>query len=420
MRRSTLWTAMARPMIVALAHLSLLLALVGPACADGPADQEAKKLHAIFDADWQWNLRQYPEVATRLGDPRYNDKLTDLSAQAMENRKQHERDVLERIRDNRQRRLSGQDLLSYDLFRRAAEESVAFQRFPLGMIPLYGGFLWRLEWMPVCQMSGIHIEIAQLPQLTPLRTARDYDDFLTRLAAYPRQIDQVIELMKRAMASGWLPPAVPIKNVLPQIEKQWVDDVTKSPLFKPFEDFSGAIAGADRARLEHQPRQTIAGSIIPALKRLHQFIAGTYLPACRQEIAAIGLPGGPAFYEAQIRWWTTTDLSASKIHDVGSLEVARIRKAMHEAIRQTGFSGTLPEFVKFLRTDSRFAPVPPDEVLPGFRDIAKRVDPELPKLFAELPRTPYGIREIPAFRGQTAEHYSRGAADGSAPASSMP
>jgi uncharacterized protein (DUF885 family) len=99
MRRSTLWTAMARQMIVALAHLPLLLALVGPACADSPADQEAKKLHAIFDAEWQWHLREYPEVATRLGDPRYNDKLTDLSAQAMENRKQHERDVLERIRE---------------------------------------------------------------------------------------------------------------------------------------------------------------------------------------------------------------------------------------------------------------------------------------------------------------------------------
>jgi uncharacterized protein (DUF885 family) len=413
MKRSTLWTAMARQMIVALAHLSSLLALVGPACADSPADQEAKKLHAIFDAEWQWNLREYPEVATRLGDPRYNDKLTDLSAQAMENRKQHERDVLERIRAIDRARLSGQDLLSHDLFRRAAEESVALQRFPLGMIPLGGGFLWRLEWMPVCQMSGIHIEIAQSSRLTPLRTAGDYDDFLTRLAAYPRQIDQVIELMKRAMASGWLPPAVPIKNVLPQIEKQWVDDVTKSPLFKPFEDFSGTIAGADRARLEHQARQTIAGSIIPALKRLHQFIAGTYLPACREDIAASRLPGGTAYYEAQVRWATTTDLSPREIHEIGKREVARIKKAMDEVIGTTGFSGSFPEFLTMLRTDPRFAGLPTEEVLPGFRDIAKRVDPELPKLFAELPRLPYGIREIPAFRGQTAEHYTPGAADGS-------
>ena len=110
---------------------------------------------------------------------------------------------------------------------------------------------------------------------------------------------------------------------------------------------------------------------------------------------------------------TTTELSPREIHEIGKREVTRIRKAMDDVIKQTGFSGSLPEFVKFLRTDPRFAPVPTDEVLPAFRDIAKRVDPELPKLFAELPRTPYGIREIPAFRGETAAHYTPGASDGS-------
>ena len=149
------------------------------------------------------------------------------------------------------------------------------------------------------------------------------------------------------------------------------------------------------------------------LKRLHRFIADTYLPACRQDIAASRLPGGSAYYEAQIRSSTTTSLSAGEIHEIGKREVTRIKKAMDDVIRQTGFAGSLPEFIKFLKTDPRFAPVPPAEVLPGFRDIAKRVDPELPKLFAELPRTPYGIREIPAFRGETSAHYTPGVPDGS-------
>jgi uncharacterized protein (DUF885 family) len=212
-------------MIVALVCPSLLLTLAGPACAERPADREVKRLHALFDTEWQWRLQEYPEFATFVGDPRYNDKLTDLSAAAMDRRKAHERDVLRRIREIDRARLSGQDVLSYDLFRRDAEQNVALQRFPAGTVP-QGGYLYPFEWMPVCQMSGVHISIPELPRQAPLHNTKDYDDFLARLAAYPRQVDHVVELMKRGMAAGWVPPAVPIRKVLPQIEKQWVEDVT--------------------------------------------------------------------------------------------------------------------------------------------------------------------------------------------------
>src|ERR1700674_735154 len=123
--------------------------------------------------------------------------------------------------------------------------------------------------------------------------------------------------------------------------------------------------------------------------------------------------GGPAYYEAEIRRSTTTVLSARDIHETGKREVTRIRKAMEDVIKQTGYTGSFLEFLQFLRTDPRFYYARSDEILPGYRDIAKRVDPELPKLFAELPRTPYGIREIPAYQGETSEYYSPGAADGS-------
>ena len=142
-------------------------------------------------------------------------------------------------------------------------------------------------------MSGVHIDIPELPRLAPLRNAKDYDDFLARLAAFPRQIDQVVELMKRGMAAGWMPPAVPIRKVLPQIEKQWVDDVTKSPLYKPFENFPESIAPADRPRLAAQGARAITGSIIPALKRLHQVHRRNLsprLPARYRRIPAAGRP----------------------------------------------------------------------------------------------------------------------------------
>jgi uncharacterized protein (DUF885 family) len=267
--------------------------------------------------------------------------------------------------------------------------------------------------MPVSQMGGVHIDIPALPRLAPFRNTKDYDDFLTRLAGVPKQIDEVISLIKRGMAAGWMPPRVPMRKVLPQIEQQCVSDVKLSPIFKPFLDFPEGITAPDRSRLSAQAESAILKVAIPALKSLHTFIETTYLPACRQEIAAAGLPGGDEYYRAQIRWLTTTDLSPQQIHEIGKGEVARIQREMNGVIKQSGFSGSFQDFVRMLRTDPRFARLPTNDVLPSFRDIAKRVDPELPKIFAELPRTPYGIREIPAYRGETAAYYTPGAADGS-------
>ncbi len=361
---------------------------------------EPKKLHALFDDEWQWTLREYPEVATRIGDPRFNDRLMDLSARAIEARKTHKRDLLKRIREIDRASLMGQDALSYDLFLRETEQSIALQRFPS-------------EFMPISQMNGVHISIPELPRVAPLRTVKNYEDFLTRLEAYPHQVDQVIELLKSGIAASWLPPEIPLRKVPPQLAKQLGQDVKKSPLFKPFESFPEAIGPADRSRLEARALDAIKGSIVPALERLHQFIAETYVPRCRKDIAATNFPDGAAYYQAQIRLYTTTDLSARAIHEIGIKEVKRIRAEMDAVIKETGFSGSFQEFLTLLRTDPRFARMESDQVLPAFRDIAKRVDPELPKLFAELPRTPYGIREIPAYQGETAEHYTRGAADAS-------
>ena len=244
----------------ALLAVSLLTLCDGAQCADTPpASPDAVKLHALFADEWQWTLKEYPEFATGVGDNRYNDKLTDLSAQAMDQRKAHERDMLRRLREIDRGRLTGQDIVSYDLALSGAVQDVAMQRFPAGKLQLGGEWLTYYEWMPVTQMSGVHIDVPALPRLAPLRNTKDYDDFLARLACVPRQIDQVVELMRRAMAAGWTPPAVPMRKVLPQIEQQCVGDVTLSPLYKPFEDFPAGIAPTDRSRLSAGARKANPG-----------------------------------------------------------------------------------------------------------------------------------------------------------------
>lgn len=362
----------------------------------------AKKLHELFDEDWQWNLREYSESATLLGDNRYNDRLTDLSIDAIERRKAHEREMLSRIQSIDRKRLKGQDTISYDLFVRDKQLNVESQRFPL-------------EYMPIDQMNGVQISFGQLAGSTPFRNAKDYQDYVARLFAFPKQIDQLIALMRRGIETKWVPPAVPLRSVPDQIEGQITEDPVRSPYFKPFERFPQQLSAAERETLSEAGRKAIAQAFTPALKKLDAFVKETYLPACRKDIGASSLPDGEALYQYSIKRHTTTSLSAKEVHEIGKREVARIRKEMEAIIREVGFKGSFQDFLSFLRTDPRFYYKDASDLVGGYSYIAKRADGALPGLFAQLPRTPYGVKVIPDYEApaQTTAYYQPGAADGS-------
>jgi uncharacterized protein (DUF885 family) len=362
----------------------------------------AKKLRALFDEDWEWDLQQYPEAATLLGDNRFNDRLTDYSPDAIERRKAHVRDVLARVQQIDRSRLSGQDVISYDLFLRDKKLIVDGDRFPT-------------EYMPIDQMNGVQITFGQLAASTPFRNKKDYDDYLKRLAALSMQIDQLIALMKRGIGTKWVQPAVPLRSVPGQIEGQITEDPTNSPFFNPFGRLPETIPANDRAPLVESAKKVIAEVLTPTFKKLDSFFKESYLPACRKDVAASSLPGGEAFYQYAIRRHTTTELTAKEIHDIGKREVARIHKEMEGIILQVGFEGTFQEFLTFLRTDSRFYYTNANDLVAGYSYIAKRADGKLPQLFAELPRTPYGVKVIPDYEApaQTTAYYQPSAADGS-------
>jgi uncharacterized protein (DUF885 family) len=385
------------------AFLSFIVFTAAAALAQVVSTSDAaKKLHQLFDSDWQWSLREYPEAATLLGDNRYNDRLADYSIEAIARIKSHEREMLDQIQKIDRAKLSGQDVISYDLFLRDKRLSVEGQRFPF-------------EFMPLDQMNGVQISFGQLVRSTPFRNQKDYEDYTARLSAFPKQIDQLIELMNRGIESKWLPPAVPLRSVPDQIEGQISDDPSASPYFKPFASFPEEVPAGARPSLIEAGRKAIAQSLNPALKKLHQFIKQSYLPACRKDIGASSLPDGEAFYQYAIKHHTTTNLSAREIHDIGNREVARIRKQMEAIVRQVGFQGSFQDFLSYLRTDRRFYYAKAEDLVAGYSLIAKRADGKLPELFAELPRTPYGIMVIPDYEApaQATAYYQPGAADGS-------
>jgi uncharacterized protein (DUF885 family) len=364
----------------------------------------AEQLHQLFKEDWEWRLKEFPGSATRIGDNRYNDRLTDLSFEAIERRQAHEREMLARVQRIDRAKLGGQDAVSYDLFLRDKQMAVDGHRF-------------KEELMPVTQIGGPQIYFPALLEAMPLKTAKDYENYVARLNAFPHYIDQTIALMRRGLQEKWAKPAVPLRSVPLQIAGQVVDDPKESALYKPFARPPAGIDESAFARLAESAQKAIAESVTPALKKFHAFIKDTYLPACTQEIAATKLPGGEAFYAYAVKRETTTMMSPQEIHEIGKREVERIRREMETVIRQVGFKGSFREFLTFLRTDPRFYYTKPADLIAGYSVIAKRADAELPKLFAELPRNTYGIRPFADYEApaQTTGQYRWGAADGSRP-----
>lgn len=365
-------------------------------------NDSAKRLLKLFDDDWQWGLQQFPESATMMGDNRYNHKVTDYSPESIQQRKDHQKEMLKQIQSIDRSKLSGQDVISYDLFVRDKKHLIEGDRFPI-------------EYMPIDQMNGVQVTFGQLVGGTPFRNTKDYQAYLLRLAAFSKQIDQLIALMRKGIETKWLPPAVPLRSVPDQIEGQIAEDPTKSPMFEPFNKFPGDLPEIERKKLFEAGKSTINSVFNPALRKLDAFIKDTYLPACPQQVGASSLPDGESYYRYSIRRHTTTELTAKEIHEIGKREVARIHKEMESIINQVGFKGSFADFLTVLRTDKRFYYTNPDDLVAGYSYIAKRADGKLPELFAELPRTPYGVRVIPDYEApaQTTAYYQAGAADGS-------
>jgi uncharacterized protein (DUF885 family) len=210
---------------------------------------------------------------------------------------------------------------------------------------------------------------------------------------------------------------VPLREVPAAMQAQIHDAPEKSAHWKPFEKFPDGVPEAEREALRAEGRQRIAGAVIPAYRRLYEYFTTKYLPAARKEVGAWSLPDGPAFYAHEVRRYTTTEKTAEEIHRIGLDEVARIRKEMEAIIREVKFQGSFDEFTHFLRTDPRFYYKSAEDLLEGYRDICKRVDAALPRLFWTLPRLPYGVIPTPDFEAPTSTtaYYREGSQEAARP-----
>jgi uncharacterized protein (DUF885 family) len=388
--------------------LLALAALFQPAAAQRSAAQAgaqggAAALNRLFEEEWEWVMREAPTFASSLGDRRYNDRWTDLSLAAIERRQQHRVETLARLRRIDRARLPEADRLNYDLFRKDLEDDIE-------------EFKFRLYLMPVNQGGGIQ-SADQLSDRLRFQTLKDYEDWLARLRAYPAYVDQTMELMREGVRAKMLWPKVTLQRVPGQLDRQLALSPEESGFYKPFRNFPADIPEPDRARLRQQARAAVAEGVIPALRRFREYFVKDYLPASFDQVGAWQWSNGAEGYAFLARRYTTTKMTPQQIHEKGLSEVARIRAEMQKVMTQVGFKGTHKEFFKKLRTDDEFYYKKPEDLLDAYRAVAKRIDPNLVKVFKTIPRMPYGVVPIPDMLAPdtTTAYYNQPAADGSRP-----
>ena len=394
----------AAPLLLALVIPAQASDDVLPAKAAAVSAAESFHLHALFDATWEDNMRRHPEWATYVGDHRYGDRLGDASPEAEAEAYAAARRQLAQARAIRRDALPAKDRTSLDIFIHQLESELMFE-------PLVG-----YRRMSLGATGGFQNRFADLLQASPAGSRTAAEQVLARMAAYPHRVDQELVRLREGMALGWVPARPVLDRVLAALDAQLAATGDKSPFFEPFTRLGEDIPAVDQAELRERARRAIAEQVLPAQRRLRDFVAGGYLRAAPASGALGGYPGGTRVYAAAVRQQTTTDLDPAQIHAIGLREVARLRGEIDKVMAQMQWRGDFAGFAHHMLTDPQYFHHSPEALLAAYRDIAKRIDAGLPRLFAELPRAPYGVRAMPDFASpDRAEYYDGPALDGSTP-----
>ncbi len=371
--------------------------------APAPVSERSKELAKLFSDIWEDNLRHSPEYASTLGDKRYNDQLSDYSAQAVNASLERGRKYIERLSMIDTTGLSDQEQLSAELMLRSLTEDQEGARFK--------------EWeMPVDQFNGFHLAMPHLIEDLTFDSVKDYDDYIERLKKLPNAFFQVMTNMQLGMDEGRIPPKYILEKVLAQTQPL-ADTPAKDSVFaQPLKKFPKSITPAEQTRITADMLDAITTDVIPAYQRFAKFLATTYIPAGRKDPGAWSLPDGDAYYAFCVRRSTTLDKSPAEIHQIGLDEVKRDEAEMLAIIRKLGFAD-LKTFGAALKADPKQHPQSKQQLLDLYSNYLAAMKPKLPELFGRLPKAPLEVIAMPdaIAPGSPPAYYDQGSADGKRP-----
>ena len=342
-----------------------------------------------------------PTQATFAGRIEYNDRWDDPSPEHQRQYLASLQEFLARLREIPETGLAARDRLSYELLDRQLKEKIEEVR----IVSTFNS---------VNHLVGGHLNIFSTMAVAPSNTVKDYENEVARLRALPKWVDQTIAAANLAIAQERVQPKLVAEREVDQLNVEMAPDPLKSPLLAAFTKFPASIPATEQDRLRAEAIDAYTQAFLPAWRKLRDYVSSTYLPAARDTVGLAQAPGGPEMYAFLVRQMTTTNYTPEQIHEIGLKEVARLQSEMAKIRQQLNFTGTAEEFSDQVLNAPRFRYHSEAEILEHDRDIAKRIDPELPRLFKVLPRITYGVAAVPPDRARTSsEYYEPPALDGS-------
>jgi uncharacterized protein (DUF885 family) len=362
-----------------------------------PVAERLAAQNALFDEQYESDLRNFPERATSFGDYRYNDKLGDRSLAGIIERNKTDEGFLARLQAISTAGFSDQDQLSHDLLIRVLEQRIA-------------DFNLKEYEMPINQQYGVHTALADLALAVPFDSVKHYQDYIARLHQIPRVLNQTKEVLR----AGIKDELMPVKFLIEKLPAQCEGIVENDPFLLPAKKFPAEISAADRKRLTEEMTNAVNKDVIPAYKAFAVFLRTEYAVHGRTTLSVTSLPDGQKRYENDIYARTTTRMTADEIHQIGLREIDRIEAEMTAIAKKEGFRD-LASFRASLKTNPKYIPTSADQILNDFRHYIAQMEPKLPQLFGLLPKSPVTVEAIPPFQAAAATHYVTGTPDGKRP-----
>jgi uncharacterized protein (DUF885 family) len=362
---------------------------------------QSNGLQKLFSDYYEFQLREDPGLATFVGRAEYNDRWDDPSPEHQREYVAALQEFLRRLHEITEAGLAARDRLSYGLLDRQLKEKIE----EAGTISTF---------FSVNHLVGGHLSIFSTMAVAPANTVKDYQNQVARLRALPKWADETIAAANLAIAQKKIQPKLTAEREVDQLNVEMEPDPLKSPLLAAFTKFPESISTDEQKSLRAEAIDAYTQAFLPAWRKLRDYVSSTYLPAARDTLGLSQAPGGSEMYAFLVRQQTTTNYTPEQIHEIGLKEVARIQSEMAKIRQQLNFTGTPEQFSDQVLNAPRFMFHSEAEILMHGRDIAKRIDPELPHLFKVLPRMTYGVAAIPPDRARTSsEYYEQPALDGS-------
>jgi uncharacterized protein (DUF885 family) len=387
-----------------------LLAILFVACcfsaADGASldrtsasiESRAAAQNLLFEEYYQSELKVHPERATAYGDYRYNDRLDEYSLAALASQHAGDQGFLTRLEAIPTKGFSEQDTLSHEVLRSTLRQRIENYRF-------------KEYEMPVNQMDGPHLRLADLPLAVPFDSVKQYEDYIARLHQIPRVFTQTEEVLR----AGLQDHLMPVRFLIEKVPAQCQGVIAADPFLLPTKKFPSGISAEQQQRLTQAITDAVVNEVLPAYKAFADFVAADYAPYGRTTLAIVSLPGGKERYLNDIRSRTTvSNLTPDQIHRIGLKEIDRIQADMLTIARREGFAD-LASFRKSLETNPKYKPTSAEQIVDVFRQYIAQMQPKLPDLFTVIPGSPVTVEAMPAFQAANATHYQTGTPDGKRP-----